>query len=318
MFATAAGTPAAEGPRARPAPRRTVRSMTYRTFDVQRPDGTLRVGRWGDGPRVVVAAHGVTANHTAFQALADQLPDDVTLVAPDLRGRGGSNGITGPFGMPAHADDLAAVMDEVGADSATVVGHSMGGFVAVVAAHRHPERVRSLLLVDGGLPLDLGPLAELPIEELVQAIIGPSLQRLRMTFPSVEAYFDFWRVHPALKDDWNSYVEEYLRYDLVGTEPELRSSCLEAAVLADSESDLREGVVEKALGSLRQRALFLRAPAGLLGGDALFSEAAVEEWRQKVPTLEARTVPDVNHYTIGLTERGAKELAAAVTDLLDG
>ena len=292
--------------------------MTYRTFDVQRPDGTLRVGRWGDGPRFVVAAHGVTANHTSFRALADQLPDDVSLVAPDLRGRGGSNGITGPYGMPAHADDLVAVMDEVGAETATVVGHSMGGFVAVVAAHRHPDRVRNLLLVDGGLPLDLGPLAELPIEEVVQAIIGPSLQRLRMTFPSVEAYFDFWRVHPALKDDWNPYVEDYLRYDLVGTEPELRSSCREDAVLADSESDLREGVVEQALGSLRQRAVFLRASGGLLGGDPLFSDEAVAQWSSKVPTLETRTVPDVNHFTVGLAERGAKELAAAVEDLLKG
>ena len=205
-------------------------------------------------------------------ALADQLPGDTTLIAPDLRGRGGSNGIAGPYGMPEHADDLVAVLDHLGVDSATVVGHSMGGFVAVVAADRHPDRVDAVLLVDGGLPLDLGPLAQLPIDELVAAIIGPSLQRLRMTFASAEEYLDFWRPHPALRSSWNPYIEEYLRYDLVGTEPELRSGVREEAVLADSESDLRDGVVERAVLALRHPVIFLRAPRGLSDADPLFAE----------------------------------------------
>jgi lipase len=290
-------------------------SAGYETFDVQRPEGTLRVGRWGSGPTYVLAAHGVTANHLSFQALADQLPDDVTLVAPDLRGRAGSNGIAGPYGMPAHADDLVAVLDHLGVESATVVGHSMGGFVAVVAADRHPARVDAVLLVDGGLPLDLGPLAHLPIEELVDRVIGPSLQRLRMTFASAEEYLDFWRRHPALRDSWNEYIEAYLRYDLVGAEPELRSGVREEAVLADSESDLRDGVVERAVLALRQPAVFLRAPRGLMDADPLFSEQTVQRWQRDVPALVARTVQDVNHYTIVLSEKGARAVAEAVTEL---
>ena len=68
-----------------------------------------------------------------FEALADQLGDAVTLLAPDLRGRGRSSA-GGPYGMAAHADDLMAVLDHAGAADALVVGHSMGGFAAVVAA----------------------------------------------------------------------------------------------------------------------------------------------------------------------------------------
>jgi len=290
-------------------------STGYETFDVQRPGGSLRVGRWGSGPRHVVAAHGVTANHVSFQALADQMPDDTTLIAPDLRGRGGSNGIAGPYGMPEHADDLVAVLDHLGVASATVVGHSMGGFVAVVAADRHPERVDAVLLVDGGLPLDLGPLAQLPITELVDAIIGPSLQRLRMTFGSAEEYLDFWRPHPALRDHWNSYVEAYLRYDLVGTGSVLRSGVREEAVLADSESDLREGVVEAAVLALRHPTIFLRAPRGLADADPLFAEKTVARWQRELPGLVVRTVPDVNHFTIALTERGAQAIAEALREL---
>jgi pimeloyl-ACP methyl ester carboxylesterase len=290
-------------------------SAGYETFDVARPGGSLRVGRWGSGSRYVIAAHGVTANHLSFQALADRLPDDTTLIAPDLRGRGGSNGIAGPFGMPEHADDLIAVLDHLGVRSATVVGHSMGGFVAVVAADRHPERIDAVLLVDGGLPLDLGPLAQLPIAELVEAIIGPSLRRLRMSFRSPEEYLDFWRPHPALRESWNSYIEEYLRYDLVGSEPALRSGVREQAVLADSESDLLDGVVERAALALRQPAIFLRAPRGLTDEDPLFADDTLARWQRQVPALIIRTVPGVNHFTITLTGQGASAIAEALEDV---
>ena len=131
----------------------------YDSFAVEVDGGTLHVGRWGTGRPVVVAAHGITGTHRAFRALAEQLGEEVTLLAPDLRGRGHSNRVGGPFSMAAHADDLVAVLDHVGVQRATIVGHSMGGFVAVVTAHRHPERVERLVLVDGGLPPELGPLA---------------------------------------------------------------------------------------------------------------------------------------------------------------
>ena len=93
--------------------RRMERTMTYRTMDVPVRGGMLRVGEWApadpDAP-VVVAAHGITASHLAWATMADALPD-VRFVAPDLRGRGRSNGLPGPFGMVQHADDLAAVSE---------------------------------------------------------------------------------------------------------------------------------------------------------------------------------------------------------------
>ena len=285
----------------------------YGTFSVGTPDGELTVGRWGAGSRVVVAAHGVSGTHAQFHALADQLGDGFTLVAPDLRGRGGSNGIAGPFGMVSHADDVARVLDHLSIDQATLLGHSMGGFVAVVTADRHRERVGDVVLVDGGLPLDLGPIAELPIEEALRMIIGPSLDRLRMTFASVEDYLGFWRPHPALVEDWSRYVECYLEYDLVGTEPELRSSVREEAVIADSESDLRGAEVHEALGRLEQPMVFVRATRGVFNQEPpLYTEDCVAAWTQKLPQLSSVTVPDVNHFTILLSERGAAAVAGIV------
>ena len=84
------------GHRARSAP---MSGPTYDTFDVPVDGGDLRVGRWTaadpDAP-VVLAAHGVTANHLSWQPLGAL--DRFTVVAPDLRGRGRSNGLAGPAG----------------------------------------------------------------------------------------------------------------------------------------------------------------------------------------------------------------------------
>lgn len=88
----------------------------------------------GRGEPVVVAAPGVNANHRCWALLAGALgalDGSGTLVAPDLRGRGTSASIIGLFGIDAHTEDLVAVLDRIGASTATVVGHSMGGFVAV-------------------------------------------------------------------------------------------------------------------------------------------------------------------------------------------
>lgn len=88
----------------------------------------------------------------------------------------------------------------------------MGSFVAIVTAHLHPDLVGNLVLVDGSLPPNLGPPAQLPSEDVIKAVIGPSLERLRMTVESEAAYLDFWRARPALERDWGEYMEEYLRY----------------------------------------------------------------------------------------------------------
>lgn len=288
-----------------------------RMLSIDTPDGPLSVCRWGSGERVVVAAHGITANHAGFAALADVVGDDVTLLAPDLRGRGGSRDIAGPFGMRAHADDVVRILDALELPAATLVGHSMGGFVAVVTTHLHPDRVLGIVLVDGGLPLELPALDDQPIEVVVQAIIGPSLARLRMTFPSLDAYLSFWRSHPALVDDWSTYVEAYLAADLAGDPPHLRSTVREDAVMADAASELRDPIIERALQSLTCSVTLLRAPRGVMNGEALYPEAVIEKWHSVVPQMTVRTVDNVNHFSITLSGRGARAVATALDELWD-
>jgi pimeloyl-ACP methyl ester carboxylesterase len=291
----------------------------YDVLQVPVQGGDLTVGRWGTGQRVVVAAHGVTANHASFHPLADALGDGFTLLAPDLRGRAGSRDLGAPYGMPAHAADVAAVIEQLAGRPVLLLGHSMGGFVAAVTAGRYPDLVSHVVLVDGGLPLDLGPLADLPIEQVLTAVIGPAMERLDMTFPSVEAYLDHWRPHPALAPVWSPYVERYLETDLFRDGDVLRPSAQKEAVIADTESDLREGSVEAALKVLTQPTVHLRAPRGVMDQTPpLYPDDVVDRWRAVVPQLEGGLVDDVNHYSILLAEHGAHQVADVVRRVLAG
>lgn len=282
---------------------------TYDTFDVPVDGGDLRVGRWTaadpDAP-VVLAAHGVTANHLAWQPLGAL--DRFTVVAPDLRGRGRSNGLAGRAGMDRHADDLLAVVDHLGLDRPLVVGHSMGGFVAAAFVERHGERAGGTVLVDGGLPLPAPP-PGVTAEQMLSATIGPAAQRLTMTFPTPADYLDFWRPHPAFAGEWSTELEDYLTYDLDGD----RSSVRIEAVHDDSEGLLDAARSARATAALPDGTVFLRAPFGLLaepGG--LYPAELVEQHRATYPGLDLREAPGTNHYTIVMTRAGASVVADAL------
>lgn len=279
--------------------------------DVPVPGGTLKVARWaGEGP-VVVAAHGITANALAWARVAAVLGGAVTLVAPDLRGRGESGSLPAPYGMAAHADDLVAVLDHLGVERAPLIGHSMGGFVVTNTAVRHGDRVSGLVLVDGGVALQVPEGTD--IDAVLQAVIGPAMQRLSMTFESREAYRQFWQEHPALAGSWNEVADAYTQRDLVGREPELHSSCSLEAVRADATDTLLNETAKNAVHVVDCPAVLVWAERGLLDEpQGLYDEDRIASTgldRDRVPT---ERVDDVNHYTILLTDRGAEAIARHV------
>ncbi|WP_344063685.1 alpha/beta fold hydrolase [Microbacterium pumilum] len=285
----------------------------YRTADVAVDGGMLRVGVW-DGPDAnapaVLLVHGVTASHLSWPLVADRLPE-ARVIAPDLRGRGRSNDVGGRAGLTAHARDLVAVLDALDVGSAVVVGHSMGAFVALVFADLHPGRVERLVLVDGGLPLDLPD--GLSSDEVIQLVLGPTAERLSMRFASVGDYLDFWRRHPAFARDWSPALEAYLAYDLVGVEPDLHPSTSYATVAEDSVDQNTGTAISDALAAMRRPTLLLTAERGLLDQvPPLYSGERLPALLRTHPRLRHEAVADVNHYTIVLSARGADAVAAAI------
>ena len=292
----------------------------YRAVDVLVDGGSLRAGVWeptdaGPEAPTVLLVHGVTASHLAWPFVVDRLPG-VRVVAPDLRGRGRSNGIGGAAGMTAHAADLAALLDAVGVDRALVVGHSMGAFVSVVFAHLHPERVSRLLLVDGGLPLDVP--AGLSTDQLVAGILGPTAARLSMRFADTGEYLGFWRRHPAFASDWSPELEDYLAYDLVSDGAGAFRPATSYATTADDTVDMNTGTaLPDALAGLRHPTRLLTVPRGLQDEPpGLYAPEHLARVLALYPGVHHERVDGFNHYTIVMSPGGAAVVAAAVREEL--
>jgi pimeloyl-ACP methyl ester carboxylesterase len=281
-------------------------------FRVAVDGGELAVWRWGgDGP-VVLAAHGITASHRAWAAVAAVAADELTIVAPDLRGRGDSAAIDGGAGMERHARDLAAVLDNVGAADAVVAGHSMGGFVATAFANLFPQRTRGVVLVDGGPALSEALAPDVDVDAALGRIIGPALDRLRLSFASHDEYRRFWHEHPAFRAGGvePALLDAYADHDLHGPAGELRSKVSAEAVRGDARDTLTSDAVHAAIGRLQVPAVLLLAERGMLDDETpLYPPDLVEGLRTAQGPLEVIRVPDTNHYTIAMGRAGSRAVA---------
>ncbi|HEX7404302.1 MAG TPA: alpha/beta hydrolase [Candidatus Nanopelagicaceae bacterium] len=275
--------------------------------------GELAVFRYGpEGGKPILAIHGVTSSNRTWQLLAASLvPGDYTLYAVDLRGRGDSNALLGPFGMSTHARDMVAVIDHLGLPKVDQIGHSMGAFVAVALLGLAPERINRTVLVDGGIPLPLP--AGFTVAQVLPYVLGPALARLEMTFESREAYRNFWKALPAFVKGWSPVLDEYVDYDLRGIAPKMYASTNKQAVEEDSIDLFGSDLIEKTLRNLTDEVLMLRAVRGLQNEvPPLYPEATLNAALLQYPKIKVVTVPDTNHYDILMEESGAKACASLI------
>jgi lipase len=273
-------------------------------------------GEPGAAP-LVLGAHGTTQSHRALVAVARHLAErDITFLAPDLRGRGGSAGLPGPYGLGSHVGDLVAILDYWGAERAVLAGHSLGAYIVARMAAAHPERCGGVVLIDGGLSPRLS--SSIDVDAVLDAVLGPALARLRMTFTSREDYRDFWRRHPAFINRWNADIENWVDYDLGGPPGALRPSVAESAVRADGRDVLDGAAVWASLAAVAEPVVLLRAPRGFLDDPhPLLPEAMVQEAKQSIPRLRDVLIDDTNHYLIVLGDREAAAVAVEIARIND-
>jgi pimeloyl-ACP methyl ester carboxylesterase len=270
------------------------------------------VHTFGDGPRVAIALHGISASAMAWPVVARALPADWTLLAPDLRGRGASAGLPGPYGLDRHVDDVCALA-RTGGGGILLAGHSMVAYVALLAAAAHPELFTRLVLVDGGLSAPLPPDAD--PDAVLQATLGPAIARLGRTFATDEEYLEVFRAHPAFTE-WNPDMEAYLRYDLEGEPGTLRSRVVGAAVRQDGREILtRVADFAAAWDTLSLPTLLLMAAKGIFGQPpGLLAADAVADARRSRPDIPVETIADANHYTLLLDPPYAATAARRIAD----
>src|SRR5918912_2137107 len=194
----------------------------------------LAFGRTGEGPDPVLAMHGITAQHRAFSSVARHLRHPDGMVALDLRGRGNSEKPPSGYGLDAHAQDAIRTLDHLGIQRGTLVGHSMGAFVALRAALLYPDRVRALVLLDGGWPRPEEPSE--PDEE-VQEGLERAYNRLDMVFETPEDYLDFWFPNQNLTiEDLPPDLADYYLYDLERVDGGYTPKAFREAVEEDEEA----------------------------------------------------------------------------------
>ncbi|CAN5744518.1 alpha/beta fold hydrolase [soil metagenome] len=136
----------------------------------------------GDGPAVLFI-HGILGSHRNWAHLVDRLDDHHRVVAPDLFGHGASAKPVGDYSLGAHAATLRDLLDRLDIDRVTLVGHSLGGGIAMQFLYLFPERVDRLVLVaSGGLGRSVSPLlrsAALPGAEWFLPLIASNWVRER-------------------------------------------------------------------------------------------------------------------------------------------
>jgi pimeloyl-ACP methyl ester carboxylesterase len=112
----------------------------------------------GDGPPVVLI-HGMVNASRHWAAVAERLAERHLVIAPDLIGHGDSATPRGDYSLGAHAAVIRDLLSALGIERATMVGHSLGGGIAMVYFWQFPERVDRLALVSsGGLGDEVSPL----------------------------------------------------------------------------------------------------------------------------------------------------------------
>jgi pimeloyl-ACP methyl ester carboxylesterase len=129
----------------------------------------------GDGPAMLLI-HGLLGSNQTWASLIDKLDSDHRIIAPDLFGHGMSAKPMGDYSLGAHAATLRDLLDELEIDRVSLVGHSLGGGIAMQFCYLFPERVERLVLVSsGGLGRSVSPLlrsATLPGSEWVLPLIA--------------------------------------------------------------------------------------------------------------------------------------------------
>ena len=266
----------------------------------------ISISRAGDGPDPVVCLHGITAQHRAFTSAARRVGPARGLVGVDLRGRGDSGKPDSGYGLEAHAGDVVRVLDHLGLENATIAGHSMGAFVALRTALLYPERVRALVLLDGGWPrVEIPPQEDMTEEqereaEAIREGLARAFSRLDMVFETPDAYLDFWFPDQNLTmADLPPDLADYYLYDLQRVEGGYNPKCSSDAAKQDSPDVTETSPTAEEMRAVGCPVVLIRASEGFFPGSRpLIPDATRDDMADALDIRQEMILPGANHYTM--------------------
>lgn len=217
--------------------------------------------------RRIVMVHGAGGNGHTFHRQIAALSESHSPVALDLPGHGRSAGVEGFSSVSDYADFVAAFIEAIGMKSAIVLGHSMGGAIAMDLALRHPARVDAIILSATAGKFSI---TDEGIEPFKKVAMGRTPQQFNTDGYSpatVKNNFD------VIREGWMEQVK---------TDPRIRHTDL----LACRKFDLRDRIAE------------ISKPALIIAGadDKLATSADAELMASKIPGAQLKIIADAGHY----------------------
>ena len=273
----------------------------------------LRTVSWGDpdADRTALLVHGLTGRADAFRALAEDLESNGLtgwrLLAADLRGRGATGKVEGPAGIPAHAADLVALMDDQGLAEVSFVGHSLGAMIGVYLAANHPGRVSRLVLIDGGSD----------VTEEIDALLTPAHERLKRAYPAREAYVEHVRSLAVFEGRWDERLERYFADDVRLASGEWRHHA-DLETVGEDRRIMHGFPLSDLWTRVECPALVLLSTVGLAGPDEGFILPLQDarRMRETIPDCTLVEVENTNHFDILYS--APETTTRAIGDFLSG
>ncbi len=251
----------------------------------------IQMAVWDGEGENIVCAHGLTANCRCWDEMASCLTPAHSFWAMDLRGRGLSDKPPTGYALDHHILDLHCLLEDCGLNRAVLMGHSLGAYISLAFAARYPERVKKLILMDGG-----GQLSDKQWDQ-VDIVIKPSLDRLGQVFPSFEEYVALLKAAPILQP-WTPAIEAYFRYESEEVEGGVRSRINPEHIQEESQN-MRQASPADFYPKVNCPVLILRATDGILSPDDLvLPETAVDRMLSEIEDARSVDVTGTNHYSI--------------------
>ncbi|MCR8645354.1 alpha/beta hydrolase [Paenibacillus sp. N1-5-1-14] len=235
---------------------------------------TLDVTDKGQGPALLLL-HGYPLDHRMWEAQIEFFRHTHRVIAPDLRGMGQSEGCSTNINIDQYADDIIALLDELGINRVTVAGFSMGGYVLFALLRKAPSRISAIVLVNTRADSDTleGQRNRLEASQhLLEHGASSARQAMLSKLLSDTTVHD----QPQLVDQVGSWMQEQTPIGLVHAQ-------LAMAFRPDSTSMLAS----------------IKVPTIVIGGehDKIIPPALIKQLASSIPNAKYRLIAETAHLT---------------------